>query len=294
MFDIFTKRIARFIVSTVMATSNVMPMASIVSENIEPDLTYQSIELYPNGEQAEQIVILDGMMPEGAKATAVDVSEEHDGIAAYDITIKNGWREYQPGEENPIKVEITDPVISDSVTLWHIHDNGKREQLFDFTAEDGKVSFLATGFSVYEIVNNEIGKNITSTVIPVTGSSSAYDTYTVTSVDAKESFTYDVVSKEYPQLYGKATQITDLNGFKANIANGFYIKSNSHNTYAKNNQCNIKNGRTGIAITSSYSDSNQDINMFNAYSNGAAKFYFEEVDPDNSNTPYYIYTLLQI
>lgn len=291
MFDIFTKRIARFIVSTVMATSNVMPMASIVSENIEPDLTYQSIELYPNGEEAEQIVTLDGMMPEGAKATAVDVSEEHDGIAAYDITIKNGWREYQPGEENPIKVEITDPVISDSVTLWHIHDNGKREQLFDFTAEDGKVNFLATGFSVYEIVNNEIGKNITSTVIPVTGSSSAFDTYTVTSVGAKESFTYDVVSKEYPQLYGKATQITDLNGFKANIANGFYIKSNSHNTYAKNNQCNIKNGRTGIAITSSYSDSNQDINMFNAYSNGAAKFYFEEVDPDNSNTPYYIYTL---
>lgn len=294
MFDMIAKRIARVIVATVMATSNVIPMAAIVAENIEPDLTYQSIELYPNGEEAEQIVTLDGMMPEGAKATAVDVSEEHEGIVAYDITIKNGRKEYQPGEENPIKVEITDPVISDSVTLWHIHNNGKREQLHDFTAEDGKVSFFATGFSVYEIVSNEIGKNITSTVVPVTGSSSAFDTYTVTSVGAKESFTYDVVSKDYPQLYGTATQITDLNGFKANIANGFYIKSNSHSTYAKNYQCIIKNGRTGIAITSSYSDSNHDINMFNAYSNGAAKFYFEEVDPDNSNTPYYIYTLKDV
>lgn len=288
MFDIFTKRIARFIVSTVMATSNVMPMASIVSENIEPDLTYQSIELYPNGEEAEQIVTLDGMMPEGAKATAVDVSEEHDGIAAYDITIKNGWREYQPGEENPIKVEITDPVISDSVTLWHIHDNGKREQLFDFTAEDGKVSFLATGFSVYEIVNNEIGKNITSTVIPVTGSSSAFDTYTVTSVGAKESFTYDVVSKEYPQLYGTATQITDLDVFKANAANGIYISGNRFHLYVKNTDCDITGSRPALGVTSDYNDSDINKNLFNATASGAVKYYFEEVSATNNQ--YYIYT----
>ena len=291
MFDKITERIISFMTAAVMATSNVMPLTSNIAEENEPDLTYQSMELYPNGEEAEQIVTLDGMMPEGAEAEVVDVSAEHEGIVAYDITIKDGWKEYQPDEENPIKVEITDPVITESVTLWHICDDGTREQIFDFDVEDGKISFFATGFSVYEIVSNEIGKNITSTVVPVTGSSSSFDTYTVTPAGAKESFTYDVVSKVYPQLYGTATQITSLADFKANIASGFYIKSNSHSTFAKNYQCVIKGTRTGIAITPSYSDSNQDINMFNAYSNGAAKFYFEEVNPDNPNTPYYIYTL---
>ena len=265
MFDIITKRIISFMTAAVMATSNVMPLTSIVEEENEPDLTYQSMELYPNGEEAEQIVTLDGMMPEGAEAEAIDVSADHEGIAAYDITIKDGRKEYQPDEENPIKVEITDPVITEDITLWHIRDNGTKEQINDFDVEDGKISFFATGFSVYEIVSNEIGKNITSTVVPVTGSSSSFDTYTVTPVGAKESFTYDVVSKVYPQLYGTATQITSLVDFKANIASGFYIKSNSHSTYAKNYQCVIKDERTGIAITPSYSDSNQDINMFNAY-----------------------------
>ena len=46
-------------------------------------LTEQSISLYPNGEAAEQVITLNGMMPEGATAEAVDVSEFHEGAAAY-------------------------------------------------------------------------------------------------------------------------------------------------------------------------------------------------------------------
>ena len=122
----------------------------------EEDLSHQSIELYPNGEEAEQVVSLEGLMPEGVTAEVVDVSETHEGIAAYDITIKDGWKEYQPGEKHPILVEITDPVIADVeyIELWHIMDDGTREQIFDFTLEDGTVSFYATGFSVYEIVES--------------------------------------------------------------------------------------------------------------------------------------------
>ena len=117
-------------------------------------LTEQSISLYPNGEDAEQIITLNGLMPEGATAEAVDVSELHEGVSAYDITITSGEQEYQPGEANPIRVEISDPVISDSVyiELWHIADDGTRERITEFSVTDSTISFEATAFSVYEIV----------------------------------------------------------------------------------------------------------------------------------------------
>ncbi len=120
----------------------------------EETLTEQSIALYPNGEDAEQIITLNGLMPEGATAEAVDVSEFHEGVSAYDITISSGEQEYQPGEANPIRVEICDPVISDSVyiELWHIADDGTRERITEFSVTDNTISFEATAFSVYEIV----------------------------------------------------------------------------------------------------------------------------------------------
>lgn len=151
-------RIFSSIMSAVLMFTNINPIMPIELED-EPEstteLTYQSIELYPNGEEAEQVVTLDGMMPEGAEAVAVDVSADYEGVAAYDISISSEIGDYQPGEENPIFVESTDPVITESIELWHIHDDGYREQVFDFSVEEGKVSFYATGFSVYEIVREE-------------------------------------------------------------------------------------------------------------------------------------------
>lgn len=122
-------------------------------------------------------VSLDGMMPKNAVAEAYDVTEIYSDaadyssvtdasstdaslssseeiIAAYDITIRNGEDEYQPSSDRPIAVTITNPGISTDadLTLWHIMDDGTREEVNDFTAEEGKVSFNAFGFSVYEIV----------------------------------------------------------------------------------------------------------------------------------------------
>lgn len=121
----------------------------------DTELCQKSLEVYPNGDYTVETVKLEGMMPANATAEAVDVTEEYDGVAAYDITITSGTKEYQPGEAHPIYVEIIDPEIPDSnaLTLWHIADDGTREQITDFHLSDGKISFFATGFSVYQIVN---------------------------------------------------------------------------------------------------------------------------------------------
>lgn len=134
----------------------------------EPELCHQSIELYPNSEDAAQSITLDGMMPEGAAATAEDVSGEYEGIAAYDITIMDDECEYQPDTENPILVEISNPSIPESgnITLWHISDDGEREQISDFTLEDGKISFYAEAFSVYIIVDDAAPDNIEMENVP--------------------------------------------------------------------------------------------------------------------------------
>ena len=151
--SVYAEEITTAATTTTTATSTETATETTAAENEETELTYQVIELYPNEDADEKTVTLDGLMPEGAEAVAVDVSEQHDGVAAYDISITDGESEYQPGEENPIRVEIVDPIITENITLWHIHDDGTKEQIFDFTAENGRVSFYATGFSVYEIVD---------------------------------------------------------------------------------------------------------------------------------------------
>ena len=101
-------------------------------------------------------VALDGLMPKGALAEAVDVTagRNENTIAAYDITILNGGKEYQPSEERPVYVTVTDPKISEDadLQLWHIKDGGEREEITDFTVCGNTLGFEAIGFSVYEIV----------------------------------------------------------------------------------------------------------------------------------------------
>ncbi len=127
-------------------------------------LSNKSIEMNLNTEEADSKVTLNGMMPHNAVATVTDVTEDYadEGglfdktsvIAAYDITITHGGTEYQPGEKTPIYVEIAHPKISGGTEtkLLHIKDDGTREEIEDFEIEDGKLSFYATGFSIYEIV----------------------------------------------------------------------------------------------------------------------------------------------
>lgn len=150
------------------AAGNVITEALTEEPETEPDLSSQCIELLPDSEDTGKSVTLNGMMPEGASVTAVDVTFDYTDIssftgieepeasvlAAYDITISDGESEYQPDEGHPILVEITDPLITanGSTELWHIADSGEREQITDFTVSDGRISFYAVGFSVYAIV----------------------------------------------------------------------------------------------------------------------------------------------
>ena len=124
-----------------------------------------SFELYPEGKTTEKNVTLNGIMPKNASAKAVDVTEHFTDIsednpnapviAAYDITITDGKKEYQPDNDKPIQVEITNPGLSEerNFELWHIKDSGEKEKIEHFSVENGKISFTATGFSVYAIVD---------------------------------------------------------------------------------------------------------------------------------------------
>ncbi len=208
----FTKKIICVIASLIMVFSVVFSSAAVFSketeDNQEDDLCYQSIDIYPNGEDSEEVVTLDGDMPEGATVDAVDVTDKcvdgslyddlsaeiqvptdntyfatgsdaelatpADGIetvststdaeddlenysvlAAYDITISDGNEEYQPDSEHPISVSITNPNITENMDLkiWHIKDDGEREEVKEFSVEDGRLVFDAYGFSVYEIMS---------------------------------------------------------------------------------------------------------------------------------------------
>ena len=167
MFDKLKRRILSTACAAAMLFSsvgNALPIYHAYAETLENtavctdecELLHQTFELYPNGEQAEQVITLEGMMPDGAEASAKDVSDEYGGIAAYDISIISDGGEYHPDENKPILVEITDPSIPENknIQLLHIRENGEREPVTDFTFSDGKISFYASGFSVYEIVED--------------------------------------------------------------------------------------------------------------------------------------------
>ena len=120
-------------------------------------------------------VVLSGLMPKNGTAEAADVTEnygdfagEQSGgqqeetvgrssvhtIAAYDITITSDGEAYQP-EDEPVAVTIQDEAIATAVangsvlTLWHVMDDGTAERVEHFTIDGDKVTFDASGFSVY-------------------------------------------------------------------------------------------------------------------------------------------------
>ena len=115
-------------------------------------------------------VVLSGLMPKNGVAEATDVTKKYENflggrsvskegeavhtIAAYDISIKNDGEEYQP-EDKPVTVTIQDEDIQTAIaagktlSLWHVLDDGSKEQITDFTINGDTVTFDATGFSVY-------------------------------------------------------------------------------------------------------------------------------------------------
>ena len=160
------------------------------------DTGFRHLTLTVNPEEGseDQTVTLDGMMPKEAEATVVDVtadyadyeypldeqqteeqvaeptteetSETRTTLAAYDISISHPEGEYQPDEDKPISVEILDERIpaAGNIELWHIKDDGTEEQVTDFTLEEGWITFEATGFSVYIVIDHESEKVVSPRV----------------------------------------------------------------------------------------------------------------------------------
>ncbi|MCR5061204.1 MAG: hypothetical protein K6A80_09290 [Saccharofermentans sp.] len=115
-----------------------------------------NLEVNPEGSSEDITLSVEGLMPQNASVDASEV-EVDDALAAYDISIMDGDNEYQPDEDNPLSVEITDPRISADKEhiLWHISNDGTRERVTDLTISDGKITFIARSFSMYEIVEVE-------------------------------------------------------------------------------------------------------------------------------------------
>ena len=141
------------------------------------DSGYRSTTLNLDG------VTVEGMMPEGTKGTAHEVTQDYAKpealmvgldketarameagtlevapLAAYDITLEADGKEYQPDEDHPLAVTITNNAIDGAVAagkdmqVWHIADDGTVEVIKDFTIAEGSITFKASGFSTYLLV----------------------------------------------------------------------------------------------------------------------------------------------
>lgn len=163
------KRIISSITAFVVFVGIVLPIIPMYVKADSTEFYQQSFKLYPDDNDSTKTISLNGLMPKGSSAEAVDVTREYSEddkiadesssesvVAAYDITITKGKKEYQPGEGNPVYVEIKDPAIAkdSTITLWHIKDNGEKEEVTSFIVTDGKIGFYATGFSAYVIVED--------------------------------------------------------------------------------------------------------------------------------------------
>ena len=126
----------------------------------DDDLKYRTIRT-SLGDASGGIITLNGMMPADAEVS-INSSKEYstENLCAYDISITdNSGAEFQPETDSPIRVKIQNPAISEAVSqeqnlrLWHIYDNGIREEIKDFKIKNDTVTFDAASFSVYEIDN---------------------------------------------------------------------------------------------------------------------------------------------
>ncbi len=133
------------------------------TDNTETDITeseleYQVISASPD-EDDSQVITLDGLMPSNAAVSVNSLNEPPEkNLCAYDISISdNNGENFQPQNGSSIKVQITNSCIAEAAAsnnklrLWHIDDDGVREEIHNFTIQDDTITFEASGFSVYEV-----------------------------------------------------------------------------------------------------------------------------------------------
>lgn len=145
------KRILCLITSLVVVFSVVFSSVAVFSketdDNQEDDLCYQSIDLYPNGEDSEEVVTLDGDMPEGATAEAVDVTDKcvdgslYDDLSA-EIQIPTDNTYFATGSD----AELATPAdgietVSTSTDAEDDLDNYSVLAAYDITISDGNEEY---------------------------------------------------------------------------------------------------------------------------------------------------------
>ena len=118
-----------------------------------------------------ETVRLDGLLPKEAAAEAQDAQAmeavqalEGDVLAAYDISIDENGQSYQPDGDHPVEVTIrgVEEPEGAEMRVWHILEDGAQEEITEFTARDGCVSFTAPGFSVYAVTKVTLVTNVTT------------------------------------------------------------------------------------------------------------------------------------
>ncbi|MBO4878385.1 MAG: hypothetical protein J5501_10295 [Ruminococcus sp.] len=274
-------------------TAAVQEVSEEVSETVsEADDSFQeqSIELHPDNDESGKSVTLNGIMPAGASATAVDVTEDYADnaafaaddtaeaspsvLAAYDITITDGDNEYQPDANRPILVEIVDPLITadGSIELWHILENGEREQITNLVIEEGRITFYAVGFSVYVIAQDVIDTNTDYTKVhsvnelSTSGDAGFYLFYTNNSVNYY--FTNSVNNNN--ALIEKTNTSNASLWYFESAEGGFkiYTYINGVKNYIHNKSGNL------IELSTSAAD------VFEISSSDNDRFYFKKTDED--------------
>lgn len=300
----------------IMAVSGALPSATAIvgrDDSCTLDdsrvLRQQSFELCPDEDEPDKIVTLDGLMPKNAAAEAVDVTEmiaeqdivsspiydDSSVVVAYDITISDGSGEFQPDSSRPIYVEIYDPSITDSANteLWHISDDGNREQISGFDVEDGKVSFYAEGFSVYAIVSvfgENVQSNNANTIEQINGNSfyivndknnryllnslNSGKIKTTTDKDSAEKYYFEKVDNtdDVFSIYYLAENDSRIYLCKKNEREGqFYFKESPDSTY--HSEFKIKKSVYGeyFYICSATNNPTDDKQNYWTYDNGGIK-----------------------
>ena len=206
-----------------------------------------NFEYYPENGNYDNAVILDGMMPKESRVDILDVKEDSisdDALVAYDITIIDGSKEYQPNEERPITVTVKDADITEdfSYIIRHIKDDGEIEEITEYELKDGEIIFEAKGFSVYEIV-------VDDAVVPYNDSNTGWK---------------------------RVTSIDDLLDY---ASNGLLI-CHVNRYFATDSLFTItENKRWGIKKTAQITNNNN-ANIFceNALLGGATRYYLEDME----------------
>ncbi|MBO7444991.1 MAG: InlB B-repeat-containing protein [Bacteroidales bacterium] len=110
-------------------------------------------------------VSVTGQMPQAAQVTVTQVQRSavqgKQVKGAYDITIQNGNKVWQPQAGQPVMVTIADPNFVDGeyMDVYHEGANGN-EFVATVAAENGKITFPARSFSVYIVTETGAGARL--------------------------------------------------------------------------------------------------------------------------------------